>query len=87
MLDSIYHMTLKLIKNLIFEVNTSRFCHLFHKVTKSVNHYSGLSILLHGVISLPRRHVINIIKSHLFLKRKKSNQTKQLQTVVSEYIA
>ena len=82
MLDSIYHMTLKLIKNLIFEVNTSRFCHLFRKVTKSVNHYSGLSISLHGVISLPRRHVINIIK-----ETKKSNQTKQLQTVVSEYIA
>ena len=28
MLDSIYHMTLKLLKNHIFSVKTSRFCHL-----------------------------------------------------------
>ena len=28
MLDSIYHMTLKLIKNHIFGVKTSRLCHL-----------------------------------------------------------
>ena len=28
MLDSIYHMTLKLIKKHIFGVKTSRFCHL-----------------------------------------------------------
>ena len=28
MLDSIYHMTLKYIKNRIFVVKTSRFCHL-----------------------------------------------------------
>ena len=42
MLDYIYHMTLKLLKNHIFGVRTSRFCHLLHKplryVTKSVNH-------------------------------------------------
>ena len=28
MLDSIYHMTLKLLENRIFGVKTSRFCHL-----------------------------------------------------------
>ena len=31
MLDSIYHMTLKLIKSHIFRVKTSRFCHLLRK--------------------------------------------------------
>ena len=29
MIDSIYHMTLKLLKNRIFGVKTSRFSHLF----------------------------------------------------------
>ena len=45
MLDSIYHMALKLLKNRIFAEN-ARFCHLFsnakwtslRSVTKSVNH-------------------------------------------------
>ena len=32
MLDSIYHMTLKLLKNHIFGVKTSRFCHLLRNV-------------------------------------------------------
>ena len=32
MLDSIYHMKLKLIKNHILGVNTSRFCHLLHNI-------------------------------------------------------
>ena len=32
MLDSIYHMTLKLIKNRCFGVKTSTFCHLIHNV-------------------------------------------------------
>ena len=32
LLDSIYHMTLKLLKNLIFAVKTSRFCHLLRNV-------------------------------------------------------
>ena len=41
MLDSIYHMTLKLIKNCIFH---------FPKNLQTTN---GLSILLHSVISLP----------------------------------
>ena len=31
MLDSIYHMALKLIKNHIFDVGMSIFCHLLHK--------------------------------------------------------
>ena len=36
MLDSIYHMTLKLIKNRIFGVKTSRFCHLLRNVIMDV---------------------------------------------------
>ena len=44
--DSIYRRTLKLLKNRIFGVKTSRYCHLLHNiimdvisyVTKSVNH-------------------------------------------------
>ena len=32
MLDSIYHMILKLLKNLIFGVKTSRFCHLSRNI-------------------------------------------------------
>ena len=46
MFESIYHMTLKLLKNHIFSVNMLRFCHLLYSfiatslpnVTKSVNH-------------------------------------------------
>ena len=59
MLDSIYHMT-KLIKNCFFGVKTSRFCHLLRNVIMDVIRFpknllttSGLSILLHRVISLP----------------------------------
>ena len=36
MLDSIYHMTLKLIKNRIFGVKTSRFCHHLRNVIMDV---------------------------------------------------
>ena len=36
MLDSIYHMTLKFIKNRIFGVKTSRFCHLLRNVIMDV---------------------------------------------------
>ena len=32
MLDSFYHMTLKLLKSGIFDVNTSSFCHLLHNI-------------------------------------------------------
>ena len=39
MLDSIYHMTLKLIKNRIFGVKTSRFCHLLRNVIMDVIMY------------------------------------------------
>ena len=52
MLDSIYHMPLKLLKNHIFGAITSRFCHLLHKIITNVIG-SGLSILLQGVISFP----------------------------------
>ena len=69
MLDSIYHMTLKL-KIAFFCVKTSRFCHLLCNVIMDVIMFpenllttSGLSILLHGIISLSetRRHMINDI--------------------------
>ena len=36
MLDSIYHMTLKLLKNHIFGVKTSRFCHLLQNILMDV---------------------------------------------------
>ena len=36
MLDSIYHMTLKLVKNHISSMKTSRFCHLLQKVIMDV---------------------------------------------------
>ena len=59
-LDSVYHMTLKLIKNLIWGVKMSRLCHLLRNVImdlipvlQNLETTSGLLILLHGVISLP----------------------------------
>ena len=36
MLDSIYHKTVKLLKNHIFDVKTSRFCHLLRNVIMEV---------------------------------------------------
>ena len=36
MLDSIYHMTLKLLKYHIFGVKTSRFCHLLPNIKMDV---------------------------------------------------
>ena len=48
MLDSIYHMTLKLLKNHIFAVKTSKCCHLLQSIIMDVI----TSILLHDVISL-----------------------------------
>ena len=54
MLDSIYRITLRLPKNLIsgnFVINEHCYERHFLTLPKSVN-LSGLSILLHGVISL-----------------------------------
>ena len=60
MLDSIYHMTLRLHWNLISGVKTLQLRHYVRNVvmdviTFPVNRYttSGLHILLHGVMSLP----------------------------------
>ena len=42
MLDSFYHMTLKLLKNRIFGVKTSRFCRILRNVIKdfiTLRHY------------------------------------------------
>ena len=36
MFDSVYHMALKLLKNRIFGVKTSRFCHILHNVIMDV---------------------------------------------------
>ena len=58
MLDSIYHMTLRLLKNHIFGVKTSRFSLILSNViidiitlTENLSTTSGLLILLHGIIS------------------------------------
>ena len=47
MLDSVYHMTMKLLKHHIFGVKRP-----LRYATKSVNHYWFI-ILLHSVMSLP----------------------------------
>ena len=59
MLDSIYHMTLKILKNCIFGVKTSRISLILRNVITDATTFPvnllptcGLSILLHGVISL-----------------------------------
>ena len=68
MLDSIYHMPLKLIKNRIFGVKTFRFCHFLRnvimdlisfpkKICKPLVVYRLYCIELYH--SLKRRHVIN----------------------------
>ena len=64
------------IKTRVLGVKTSRFCYLLRKITIGVI-TSGLSILLHGVISLPgaRHHVINNIS--FFNDRFFSKQTVQ----------
>ena len=46
MLDSIYHMTFKLLKNHFFGMTTSRFCHLLRNVIMDV-------IMLHYEICKP----------------------------------
>ena len=59
MLDSIYHMTLKLLKDRSFGIKTSRLCHLFHNVkwtslryvTKSVNHYRDQACFFYALTS------------------------------------
>ena len=71
MLDSIYHMTNTLKfdfwhKNLIILSLCTQRCYGRHNVShKSINHYyTGLSILLHRVISLP--DATSYDKCHLF---------------------
>ena len=60
MLDSIYHMTLRLIWSLISDVKTLNFCRYVRNIVMDVIMFpinllatSCLSILLHGIISLP----------------------------------
>ena len=61
MLDSIYHMTLRLLRILISGVKKLRFCHYVHNTIidiisqcyQNLLTSSGLSIVMHGVISLP----------------------------------
>ena len=59
-LDFIYHMTLGLLWNFISAVKTLKFCHYVRNVVMDVINFSenlyttsGLSLLLHDVISLP----------------------------------
>ena len=54
-LDSIYYMTLRLLWNLISGVKTYNFVIMYATLLWPVNLKTtgGLSILLHGVISLP----------------------------------
>ena len=70
-IDSIYHITLRLLQNLISVVKMIQFCHVRHNISRksvSIKHehfcknlcfpkfplkFSGLPIILHGVISLP----------------------------------
>ena len=52
MLDSIYYMSLKLIKNHIFGVKISRFCHLLRNVIMDVITFLENLYLLHSIISL-----------------------------------
>ena len=57
MLDSIYHLTLRVLWNLISTVKKLKYCHYVHNVAMDAITFPkatrGLSILLHGVISLP----------------------------------
>ena len=73
MLDYIYHMTLKLLYNCILAMKTKVLpygCGVFiicHKYLTLLNLTSGLSILLHGVISLQDATLcdkINFITNH-----------------------
>ena len=70
MLDSIYHITLRLFWNLISVVKTLWFCHYVHNVVMKVIMFpknlwttSDLSILFHGAISLPdaRQMIMNVL--------------------------
>ena len=62
MLDSIYHMTLKLIKNHIFGVKTSRFCHLLCNIKMNVIIYKPLVVYCIVLYHSQRRpHVIKYI--------------------------
>ena len=53
MLDSINHMTIKLIKNRVFGVKTLRFIGIYYVTLLNFYATIGLSILWHGVIALP----------------------------------
>ena len=52
MLDSIYHMTLKLLSNLIFGIKTLGFCHICVTLLKGVPKKWFILILMHDIISL-----------------------------------
>ena len=60
LLDSIFHMSLKILKNCIFGVKTSRFSLILGNIIMDIITFpknllttSGLLTLLHSVISLP----------------------------------
>ena len=63
MLDSIYHMTLKLLLNHFFALKMLRFCHIYakllrtslHSITKLCNRFNCM-VLFHSKM---KRHMIN----------------------------
>ena len=64
MLDSIYHMTLKLIENRFLAFQTSKFCHLLRNIMMDVitsRYEICISNSLHAVISLQDDVIKNMI--------------------------
>ena len=54
MLDSIYHMTIRLLLNHFFCVKMLKICHVYAALLlTSFPNVTKMSILMHGVISLP----------------------------------
>ena len=51
MLDSIYHMTLRLIKNRIFSVQTSRFYPLLRNVIMKCHYRDQTCMIFHALTS------------------------------------
>ena len=80
MLDSIYHMTLKLLKICIFGGKMSRFCQLCNFIMLNQSHYvtllSLLSILLYGV--KPFLDATSCDKYRIY----KSPKRRQLKTLI-----
>ena len=69
MLDSNYHMTLKLLKNHDFQCENARFCHLLHSVKIDVSHNDTKSVIYRFYCmalyqSQMRRHAIKRVNTY-----------------------